>query len=204
VLHLGDPSNGYEEVAEIFLHARDSRIGAAEVREGSKTFSPGSSVLDLGCGHGIPVSRVLIDAGFTLYGIDASPKMIAAFRERCPEARAECSAVEDSEFFARTFDGVVAWGLMFLFPSDTQARVIRKVATALKPAGSFLFTSPRDVVAWNDAITGRQSISLGVEGYERILRGEGLILLGEQVDEGGNHYYLVSKPQSPAGLQRPT
>ncbi len=37
------------------------------------------------------------------------------------------------------------------------------------------------------------SISLGVEEYEKILRDDGLTLVGETLDEGDNHYYFVSK-----------
>jgi hypothetical protein len=46
----------------------------------------------------------------------------------------------------------------------------------------------------NDALTGRASISLGVEVYEQILRAEGLTLAGEDFDEGDNHYHFVSNP----------
>jgi len=175
------------------MSARNPGIGAAAVREWSQTVPPGSSILDLGCGHGVPVSQVLIVEGFTLYGVDASAKLIAAFRQRFPNAYTECSAVEDSEFFGRTFDGVVAVGLMFLLPAEIQRIVIGKVAKALSPGGKFMFTSPQEPVSWPDALTGHPSVSLGLAGYEQILRAEGLFLVGEGSDEGGNHYFLVSR-----------
>ena len=128
-----------------------------------------------------------------MYGVDASAKMIAAFRERFPDAHAECSSVEDSEFFNITFDGVVAWGLMFLLSPAIQTLVILKVARALNPGGKFLFTSPRGAVTWTDVLTRRESISLGFQAYQEILLAEGLVLTGEQSDDGENHYYLVSK-----------
>ena len=100
-------SNGYEEVAANFISIRSPCIGAATVREWSRALPHGASILELGCGHGVPISQVLINDGFDLYGVDASRKMIAAFRDRFPEVHAECSTVEESEFFNRTFDGVV-------------------------------------------------------------------------------------------------
>jgi 2-polyprenyl-3-methyl-5-hydroxy-6-metoxy-1,4-benzoquinol methylase len=189
-----DKSNGYEEAAERFMSARNPGIGAATVREWSQTMEPNSSILDLGCGHGVPISQVLTEEGFTVYGVDASPKLIAAFRTRFPDLQAECSSVERSEFFRRRFDGVVAVGLMLLLRPEIQKIVIGKVAKALSPGGRFLFTSPREAVSWSDALTGRVSISLGVEQYERLLRADGLVLVGEKSDEGENHYYSVSKP----------
>jgi 2-polyprenyl-3-methyl-5-hydroxy-6-metoxy-1,4-benzoquinol methylase len=188
-----DKSNGYEQLAETFIQARNRSIGRATVREWSTTLSAGSSILDLGCGHGIPISEVLINDGFSVYGVDASPRLISVFRQRFPKARAECSAVEDSEFFHRTFDAAIAWGLMFLLPADVQKIVIGKVARALKPAGKFLFTSPQQPLTWLDVLTKRMSISLGVEEYEKILRADGLTLVGETLDEGDNHYYFASK-----------
>lgn len=189
-----DKSNGYEQIAETFMRARNPRIGPATVREWSKTLPPGTSVLDLGCGYGAPISQVLIEEGFVVYGVDASVKLITAFRERFPNARAECAAVEDSEFFCRTFDGIIAWGLMFLLPPDVQTTVIGKVAKALNPGGKFLFTSLQKVLTWSDALTGRMSTSLGAEAYEQILRAEGLVPIANAVDEGENYYYFVSKP----------
>jgi len=190
-----DKSNGYEQIAEAFMRARNPLIGPATVRGWSKTFPPATSILDLGCGHGVPISQVLIDEGFVVYGVDASVKLITAFRERFPNARAEFAAVEDSEFFCRKFDGIIAWGLMFLLSPNVQTTVIGKVARALNPGGRFLFTSPKKAVTWSDVLTGRTSISLGIEGYEHVLRAEGLALVGEAVDEGENYYYFVSKPR---------
>jgi len=187
-------SNGYEEAAEDFIRKRNSLIGPAVVRAWSRTLPHGASVLDLGCGHGVPISQVLINDGFAVYGVDASAKMIAAFRGRFPDAHTECSSVEDSEFFGTTFDGVVAWGLMFLLSPGIQALVIRKIARALKRGGKFIFTSPREAVTWTDVMTKRESISLGFQAYQKILLAEDLVLSGEQSDEGENHYYLVSKP----------
>jgi SAM-dependent methyltransferase len=191
-----DASNGYEEHAERFIAGRGRHpgVGAETVREWSRALPRGAAILDLGCGPGVPISQALIEEGFALYGVDASPTMIAAFRERFPEAHAECAAVEDSGFFGRTFDGVVAWGLMFLLPIDVQTRVIGKVARVLNRGGTFLFTSPKEAATWPDALTRRESISRGADVYEQILRGEGLTLVGETSDEGDNHYYLASKP----------
>jgi hypothetical protein len=56
-----DKSNGYEEAAESFMSTRNPHVGVATVREWSQTLAPSSSILDLGCGHGMPISQVLIE-----------------------------------------------------------------------------------------------------------------------------------------------
>ncbi|NET39740.1 MAG: class I SAM-dependent methyltransferase, partial [Cyanothece sp. SIO1E1] len=152
-----------------------------------------ASVLDLGCGHGRPVSQTFVNEGHAIYGVDASPSMIAEFRANLPTASAECSSVEESQFFNRTFDAVVAWGLMFILPADVQTVIIQKVSRVLNENGQFLFTAPKEACEWIDSLTGRKSLSLGFEKYQCILNSEGFALVGEDIDEGGNYYYFAAK-----------
>jgi len=189
-----DMSNGYEEVANLFMSERDPLTGASTVRQWGRTIAPGSAILELGCGHGVPISQVLIEDGFTVYGVDASGTLIESFRKRFPGTHAECSAFEDSAFFRRTFDGVVAVGLMFLLRPDVQCLLIHKVSRVLDSNGQFLFTSPKQKCTWQDILTHRESVSLGVGRYRELLQAEGLTLVGEMSDEGNNHYYSARKP----------
>jgi SAM-dependent methyltransferase len=62
-------------------------------------------VLDLGCGSGLPITKVLIDEGLNVHAVDASPTLVQAFRKNFPETPVLCEAVEDPLFFERAFDG---------------------------------------------------------------------------------------------------
>jgi 2-polyprenyl-3-methyl-5-hydroxy-6-metoxy-1,4-benzoquinol methylase len=150
-------------------------------------------VLDLGCGSGIPISQILVGEGLTVYGLDASPTLVAAFREHFPDAPVACEAVEDSTFFHRLFDGIVAWGLLFLLPPETQVSLLQRMAAALTAGGRLLFTAPAQACTWRDALTGWLSRSLGAEAYKEILVAAGLSLIGEYDDEGQNHYYDAAR-----------
>ena len=187
-----DKSNGYEEHADDFMRARRDHIGPDVVREWVQAFPPGAAVLELGCGHGV-VSQVLVDHGLALYAVDPSPTLLSAFRERFPGVQTECAAAEDSNFFGRTFDGVIAWGLMFLLSEETQQMVLRKVARGLKPGGRLLFTAARDSVRWTDSITGLESRSLGANEYESMLRELGFDIEPGCIDAGENYYYFGVK-----------
>src|SRR5437879_8922670 len=78
-----DKSNGYEEVADRFMSARNPVIGRATVSEWCRILPQHASVLDLGCGHGGPVSQAFIGQGFTVFGLDASTAWLVEFRRRC-------------------------------------------------------------------------------------------------------------------------
>jgi SAM-dependent methyltransferase len=186
-----DRSNGYDDQADEFAGRRSPAIGVREVEAWARRLPANATALDLGCGIGEPISVALQRAGCFVYGIDASPRMIAAFTRRLPDAHAACEAAEDSAFFNRTFDGIVSWGLMFLLPAETQALVIGKAARALNVDGSLMFTAPAPSCEWQDNLTGRRSISLGAEAYYRLLNEHGLTMTEEFEDEGDNHYYVA-------------
>ena len=188
-----DQSHGWDEIAERFMAVR-SDAGAGLVSAWAKNnLSPGGSVIDVGCGSGIPVAQALIDAGYDFFGIDASPAMIAAFHQWQPDAQIACETAQESALFDRLFDGAIAIGLLFLLSADEQREVIGRVAGALKPGGRFLFSAPREECEWPDALTGRLSRSLGAQAYDRLLRASGLHLLECSIDEGGNNYFDALK-----------
>jgi hypothetical protein len=129
------------------------------------------------------------------YGVDAPRSLAAAFEERFPNAHLACEAVEDSAFLDRSFEAIIAWGLIFLLPAATQLALLDRTATILTPGGRLLFTSWPHEKTWLDAMTGQQSQSLGTPAYLNQLSKAGLVLLHEYEDEGQNHYYDVLKPR---------
>lgn len=132
--------------------------------------------------------------GFVVHGVDGSPSLTDAFRRRFPDAQLACEPIERSNFFGRTFDGVVAVGLLFLLGEDAQRDLIRRVASVVNPGGRFMFTSPVQACTWTDVLTGRPSRSLGADEYEATLAEAGLVLVGEYQDEGDAHYYDARRP----------
>lgn len=192
-----DASNGYERVAAEFLAGRGrappTAVGVRHVGEWARALPRGAAVIDLGCGPGIPITRALLDAGLEVYAVDASPSLVAAFRRNFPQVPVACESVEESSFFGRTFDGVVAWGLMFLLLPDAQRRLVQRMAGLLVPGGRLLFTSPAQPCLWHDAMTQLESRSLGAAEYRTLLSGAGVGVIGEYEDVGENHYYDAVK-----------
>ena len=191
-----DLSNGYERIAARYIAGRGKRrpdgftVGGAVLQRWASSLPVNSVILDLGCGPGEPSTRILREAGHIVFGVDASPSMVAAYRQNFPDAQIECNSVEASSFFSRKFDAVLAWGLLFLLDAEAQELVIRKVARALELGGQFVFTSPPQILEWRDAMTGLESRSLGAEAYRHLLHSYGMTVTHEEEDEGQNHYYF--------------
>jgi cyclopropane fatty-acyl-phospholipid synthase-like methyltransferase len=193
-----DLSNGYESISAEWLARRGNKtssnaIGVKEVRKWAKTLPRGSSVIDLGCGPGFPITVVLIEEGLQVFGVDAAPSFVAAFQHNLPGTPIVCESVLDSRFFDRTFDAILSIGLMFLLKAEEQHHLIRRFADALVPGGRLLFTSTARPHVWNDGMTGMESISLGAEEYRRQLSAVGLSVRSEYEDQGQNHYFNALK-----------
>src|SRR6185437_16646416 len=94
---------------------------------------PGERILDLGCGDGA-LTEKLVAAGANVFGVDASPDMVAASKSRGLNAHVAdaCSLNFDAEFDAVFSNAALHW-----MKRDPDA-VIQGVRRALKPKGRFV------------------------------------------------------------------
>jgi trans-aconitate methyltransferase len=116
------------------LYAGNGRFVALLAESLVQTLQPqaGERILDLGCGDGF-LTRRLAESGATLVGVDASPQMVAAAKDRGVDAR--CVSGEalsfDGEFDAVFSNAALHW----MTDHDT---VLQGVYRALKPGGRFV------------------------------------------------------------------
>lgn len=189
---MHETASGYQRVAETFIAARDRTIGADVVRRWSTRLPRGARVLDVGCGHGLPITEALLGEGLDVHAVDASPRLVAEFRTRFPHVPVECADVMRCRMLDDRYDGIVSVGLLFLLPPGVQLDVLGRLATALRPGGHLIFSSPRQPLTWNDALTDLPSRSLGFEAYAAALAERRLTLAATDEDAGGNFYYLAT------------
>lgn len=102
---------------------------------------PAASVLDLGCGCGIPVAKTLADHGHRVTGVDLSEVQIARARHLVPQATFIHADATRLEFPEHTFDAVVCLYALIHMPIDAQPLLLRRIATWLRPGGSLLATT---------------------------------------------------------------
>ncbi|MCI5043386.1 MAG: class I SAM-dependent methyltransferase [Aquisalinus sp.] len=187
-----DKSNGYDAIVTDYMEAR-SDAGLDVVQNWAASLAPGSTVVDVGCGTGLPLTPVLLDQGLSVFAMDAAPGMIARFRQQFPEIETACEAAEESSFFGRSFDAALVIGLIFLLSPAAQKEALHRICQALTPGGSLLFSAPWQVCAWDDLLTGQPSQSLGKEAYVTLLDDYGMELIATYEDEDGTHYFETRK-----------
>jgi cyclopropane fatty-acyl-phospholipid synthase-like methyltransferase len=187
-------ASAYETHALGFLDARErSATGAGIVRHWARELPAGTDVIEIACGGGYPVSRVLVDAGLNLWAIDASPTLLERFRSRFPSVPTQCSLALECDYFARKFGAAIAIGLLFLLEEPEQVALLHRVSEILLPEARFLFTAPIEIGKWRDTGTGAECRSLGRARYVEILESAGFCVIGTHVDEGQNNHYDVRK-----------
>jgi SAM-dependent methyltransferase len=99
-----------------------------------------ASILDLGCGSGVPVAKYLIGRGFNVTGLDTSETMISLCRQRFPGSEWLVGDMRKISL-ARTFRGLVAWDSFFHLGHDDQRRMFSVFRQHSACGAVVLFTS---------------------------------------------------------------
>jgi SAM-dependent methyltransferase len=133
---------GYDRASARYDEEYDGHTKyAAWLGQLAERLPAGSTVLDLGCGSGLPVARDLAAAGMRVVGVDFSDVQIQRAHELVPAAeflRADITAVG---FASESFDAVVSFYALIHLPLDDQRPLLRRVAGWLRPGGLFVATT---------------------------------------------------------------
>ncbi len=99
-----------------------------------------AKVLDLGCGHGQPLAKWLMDQGFELTGVDVSPELIDMAQTRFPDA--DWIVADMREWTSdQTFDGLLAWDSLFHLRPEAQRRMFERISRLMNDGGALMLTS---------------------------------------------------------------
>ncbi|TSC22623.1 class I SAM-dependent methyltransferase [Corallococcus sp. Z5C101001] len=186
----------YDWIADWYASQRAGHMGVPEVTTLAASLPAGASVLDVGCGTGLPLTKVLLEHGCHVMGVDSSRELLARFQENFPHVPVIHAPIQSCDLQARTFDAAIAWGVLFHLTHEEQGHAIANIARALKPGAAFLFTSGDA----HGSIDGEpmngvpfRYHSYSVDGYRDLLRAHGLTLEATHKDAGGNVYFLSLK-----------
>ncbi|WP_424889936.1 class I SAM-dependent DNA methyltransferase [Streptomyces sp. XH2] len=118
---------------EAFPH-KEGQLGAGAWL--AAALPPGSRVLDVGCGTGLPTARQLADAGHRVVGVDLSPGMLELARDNVPKAefhQADLAELRDGRL--GVFDGVAAFFSLLMLPRAEIPHALRMLHGLLRPGG---------------------------------------------------------------------
>lgn len=133
---------GYDLLVWLVMLGRERAFREKLVR--LACLEPGESVLDVGCGTGtlaIAAKRFVGPKG-TVYGIDASPEMIARARKKAKKAGIEVvfknAVAEALPFPNAQFDAVLSTMMLHHLPGEARRQCVREMGRVLRPGGRLL------------------------------------------------------------------
>jgi ubiquinone/menaquinone biosynthesis C-methylase UbiE len=174
VLHA---AAGYDWLVWFFMFGRE-RIFRERVLRLARV-EPGESVLDVGCGTGtlaIAAKRQVGPSG-SVYGIDASPEMIARANRKARKASVEVffknAVAEALPFPDAHFDAVLSTLMLHHLPRKTRQQCAREIRRVLKPRGRVL------AVDFANAARERRSLVGHFHRHDHVDIGEIIAVLSE-------------------------
>ncbi len=111
------------------------------------------SVLDVGCGTGENALYLAVN-GFSVTGVDLTPRAIAAARAKAAERKLKADFrignALSLDFKDHTFGNVIDSGLFHTFPDDDRPAYAREIARVLAPKGKYfmLCFSEKEPTNW--------------------------------------------------------
>lgn len=133
-------ANGYDVVAsrytELAVH-EPHQVRQHYVRMLIEALPKGASLLELGCGSGVPATKALAEH-FQVTGVDISAHQIERARANVPGAVFLCEDMAALDFPPGIFDAVTAFYSIIHLPRAEHSIVFRNIAAWLKPGGLFI------------------------------------------------------------------
>lgn len=131
----------YQRHAEVWSRDRGDRLLEKAWLERFLTLLPQQpTVLDLGCGTGVPIARYLIDQRCRMTGVDASSAMITMAADRFPEHGWLVADMRSLDL-NRKFGGIIAWDSFFHLTQADQRRMFPMFKHHAAPRAALMFTS---------------------------------------------------------------
>ena len=188
----------YDLIARDYAASRGRTVGVAEALNLAATLDAGSRILDLGCGHGIPITEALVKAGHRVVGLDTSGEMLALLAVNLPGTPTVRADARRCPFADCSFDAAISWGMLFHLPRGDQSQVFANVSRMLKPGAPFLFMAAEiDVPDEDPGITGEMSgvtfHYYAVPSYRELAAAHGFLLIDIHDDPDVSTYFLIRK-----------
>lgn len=164
------------------------------------SISDKGSVLDLGCGTGLPFDRFLSDKGFDVTGVDISEKHVEMARENVPEAAFVAGDFFERDFDENSFDAVVSFYAIFHIPREEHFELFQEIRNWVKEDGAILITlGPEEMDNHKGEIGGQEMLwsSYSTEKNVEMLEDAGFDIITTYTEDyrDETHFWVLAKPE---------
>jgi len=184
---------GYDVYSKNYTSDRDQFKNQKYLDDLINKLRKGSSILDLGCGSGIPVDKYLLEHGFKVTGIDISTEQIKLAKEHLPSGDFFQKDMSQVDFAENTFDAIVSFYAIFHIPREEHQELLGNCYRMLKRDSYLLITMGSSDWVGSEEFHGTTMYwsHYGREKNVEMVKAAGFEITYEVVDESGNEKHLV-------------
>ena len=135
---------GYDKIAKKYYQDRDLFKNQKEIDDFISHQPSKAAVLDIGCGGGVPVLKILVEKEYCATGVDFSEGMLEIAKENVPEAELIQGDIMKTDFDAESFDGIISTYAVIHIYKTLHPALYQKIFSWLKPGGVMLVSTSRD------------------------------------------------------------
>jgi cyclopropane fatty-acyl-phospholipid synthase-like methyltransferase len=185
-----DPNRDYRPLVRSTYDRIAAEFNSARVSESADELAPllavlpsGATVLDLGCGNGVPIARA-VSKSHAVIGVDFSGQQLALARKQAPAANFIQADMATCAFRRASLDAVVSFHAIFHLPLSEHAPLLARISEWLKPGGYLLATfSPERQEGYTEEYFGAEMYwsNLSLPEYGALLLASGFEILSDCV-----------------------
>lgn len=185
---------GYDKVAQNYSSQRDQFRNDKYLERLVKLLKSGSTILDIGCGAGVPVDKYLVGRGFRVIGIDISEKQIELAKKNVPQAFYKTKDMSELQYGEYQVDGVISFYAIFHTPREQHKELFKKINSFLPKDGLILVTMGAG--EWEGTEEDFHGTKMwwshyGAEKNKEIIKKAGFKILLDEIDTSGNEKHQV-------------
>ncbi|MDO8551747.1 MAG: class I SAM-dependent methyltransferase [bacterium] len=189
---------GYNQIAEMYSAKRDQFKNNKYLDFLVRLLPSGATILDLGCGSGLPIAKYFDERSFKVIGLDISEKQIELARANVPRATFEVKDI--SELIAGQYrvDAVVSFYTLSHLPKEDHESLIRRINSFLSVGGLMLITMGAS--DWEGTEENFHGVKMwwshfGPEKNRKMVEDAGFEIIVDEIDSSGgeNHQVILAR-----------
>jgi SAM-dependent methyltransferase len=185
--------DGYDRMAVAYLAHRERLKSGKYIQQLLKYLPKKSTVLDLGCGAGIPVDDILLKAGHSVMGIDISEEQIKLARKNCKGGDYLVGDIAELREKEYQVQAVVSFYTLFHTPRTEHARILKTMASFLPPHGMLLLTMGDREFEGQHILHGEPmwSSQFGTAKNHKLVESAGFKVITDEIDTSGGERHQI-------------
>lgn len=183
----------YDPIVSKYLASRDRLKSGKYVQLVLKYLPKKSTILDLGCGAGVPVDDIFIKAGHSVIGIDISKEQIKYARKNCKGGDFLVDDIMNLKVNEYQVEAVVSFYTLFHIPRNEQSKILKIIASYLPVGGILLVTMGDREFEGPHILHGKPmwSSQFGTVKNRKLVEAAGFKIIMDEIDTSGGERHQV-------------